>query len=283
MALEDSADGRALPQLRTTSVAGEAAEGRTLLIHAEQGFGDTLLFCRYATLAAARGLRVILQVQQPLVRLLRGVPGVDLVVAQGEALPPFDLHCPMLSMPLALGTTLTTMPSFPSYLHADEAKAEAWRTRLAAATGSGQRIGLVWGASPQPPPRSVPLARLAPLWDLTGLHFISLQKDGPKPPKELPLTDFMDEMEDFADSAALIANLDLVISVDTAFVHLAAALGRPVWVLARFNPDWRWLDGRDDSPWYPKLRLYRQPQPGDWDQVVADVARDLRSRLARAD
>ena len=124
--------------------------------------------------------------------------------------------------------------------------------------------------------RSIAPDRLAPLFELPGLHFFSLQKDGPAAPEHFPLIDFMAEMEDFADTAALIANLDLIISVDTSVVHLAAALGKPVWMLDRFDPCWRWLVGRRDSPWYPGLRLYRQPKPGDWDSVVAEVARDLR-------
>jgi tetratricopeptide (TPR) repeat protein len=259
---------------------GGATEGQTLLIHAEQGFGDTLQFCRYAPLAAGRRLRVIMEVQKPLVRLLRCLPGIDLVMGRGEALPPFDLHCPMLSMPLALGTTLATIPSAPSYLHADEARVEVWRKRLATIASQGSRVGLVWAGTAMAAAdrrRSVAPGRLAPLFELSELQFFSLQKDGPPAPADFPLSDFMDEMDDFADTAALIANLDLVISVDTAIAHLAAALGRPVWMLDRFDPDWRWLVGRRDSPWYPTLRLYRQPRPGDWESVLAEVARDLHS------
>jgi tetratricopeptide (TPR) repeat protein len=262
---------------------GEAADGKTLLIHAEQGFGDTVQFCRYASLAAARGLRVIMQVPKPLVRLLHGLQGVDLVVANGDDPPAFDLHCPMLSLPLALGTTITTIPSAVPYLHVDPAQAAAWQARLAAMAGQGPRIGLVWAGDPGKSPgqaardrrRSIAPDRLAPLFETPGLQFFSLQKDGPLPPGNVPITDFMDEMDDFADTAALIANLDLVISVDTAVAHMAAALGKPVWVLYGFEPDWRWLGGQSDSPWYPALRLYRQTNPGDWDGVLAEVARDL--------
>ena len=270
---------------------GEAAAGRTLLIHAEQGFGDTLQFCRYARLAADRGLRVVMEVQQPLVRLLRTLACVDLVVGRGEELPDFDLHCPMLSLPLALGTTVTTIPAAASYLHADPLQVAAWRTRLAAMANQGPRIGLAWAGNPcrHSPAlaavdrrRSIAPERLAPLFDLPGVQFFSLQKGGPAAPGHVPLTDCMDEMADFADTAALIANLDLVISVDTAVAHLAAALGKPVWLLDRFDPCWRWLTGRRDSPWYPTLRLYRQPRPGDWESVVTEVARDLQS-LAGAD
>jgi tetratricopeptide (TPR) repeat protein len=256
---------------------GEPAAGRTLLIHAEQGYGDTLQFCRYAPLAAARGLRVILQVPRPLVRLLRGLSGVDLVVQDGEALPEFDLHCPMLSLPLAFGTVLASIPSAERYLFADTAQIEAQRTRLAALGSKGRRVGLVWAGNARniaDHRRSLPADRLRPLFGVPGLGFFSLQKDGPAIPEQL--IDLMGGMADFADTAALIANLDLVISVDTAVAHLAAALGKPVWLLDRFDPCWRWLTGRTDSPWYPTLRLFRQSKPGDWDTVIAEVAAALQ-------
>jgi len=269
---------------------GEAAEGRTLLIHAEQGFGDTLQFCRYVRLAAERGLRVILQVPQPLVRLLRGVAGVELagvelVVACGGDPPPFDLHCPMLSLPLVFGTTLATIPQGAAYLHADPRQVEGWQARLGGMPGRALRVGVVWAGDPRTHSpalaavdrrRSLAPDRLAPLFDVPGVDWFSLQKTGPAPPAELRLTDLMHEMADFADTAALIANLDLVIAVDTAVAHLAAALGRPVWLLDRFDSCWRWLTDRRDSPWYPTLRLYRQPRAGDWDAVLTEVARDLR-------
>ena len=262
---------------------GEAGSGQTLLVHAEQGLGNSLQFCRYAPLAAERGLRVVVEVQKPLARLLGSLPAIQGVVARGEALPHFDLHCPMLSLPRAFGTTTATIPGAPSYLHADSAKVAAWWTRLAALPRRGPRIGLAWAGSSKlrsDSRRSLAPDRLAPLFERPGAHFFSLQKDGPAAPTALPLTDFMNEMEDFADTAALVANLDLVISVDTAVAHLAAAIGKPVWMLDRFDPDWRWLAGRHGSPWYPTLRLYRQPRPGDWDGVVAAVAHDLIS-LAR--
>jgi tetratricopeptide (TPR) repeat protein len=259
---------------------GEAAQGKTLLIHAEQGYGDTLQFCRYAPLAAAQGLSVILEVQKPLVRLLESLPGVDRVIVAGETLPEFDLHCPMLSLPLAFGTTLATVPNSVPYLRADAAQVEAWRARLAAPPNKGIRVGLVWAGSSNLAAdrrRSINPERLAPLVALPGIHFFSLQKDGAPAPASFPLTDFMGEMQDFADTAALIANLDLVISVDTAVVHLAGALGKPVWVLDRFDHCWRWLLDRTDSPWYPSLRLFRQPQSGDWESVIGRVVQELRA------
>jgi tetratricopeptide (TPR) repeat protein len=265
---------------------GEPAVGRTLLIHAEQGFGDSLQFCRFATAAASRGLHVVLEAPRPLLRLLQGLAGVCQLVAYGDPLPPFDLHCPMLSLPLALGTTLDSVPAPTGYLKADPVQASRWSQRLAASGGQTLRVGLVWAGSPRAHTpvlatvdrrRSLAPDRLAPLFDLPGIQFVSLQKDGPTPTGTTPLIDVMDEMEDFADTAALVAGLDLVVSVDTAMAHLAGALGTPVWLLNRFDSCWRWLTGRRDSPWYPSLRLYRQPAPGDWDSVLADVARDLRT------
>jgi hypothetical protein len=195
-----------------------------------------------------------------------------------------------------MGTTIETIPAAASYLRADKVQVAAWRTRLAAlgnpladppgdSLGNHRpRVGLVWagaartgtGLAAVDRRRSLSPDRLAPLLELPALHFFSLQKGAAAGPAHLPLTDFMDEMGDFADTAALIANLDLVISVDTAVAHLAAALGKPVWLLDRFDACWRWFVGRRDSPWYPTLRLYRQPRAGDWEAVLAEVARDLR-------
>jgi tetratricopeptide (TPR) repeat protein len=265
---------------------GEAVAGRTLLIHAEQGFGDTLQFCRYATLAAARGAKVILEAPPPLVRLLRTLAGVAQVVECGDALPAFDVHCPMLSLPFAFGTTGATIPNVAPYLHADAVQVAAWQARLGALAGPGLRVGLVWAGDPRRHTRelaavdgrrSLAPARLAPLLDVAGVRFFSLQKSGPAAPEAFGVVDVMGEMDDFADTAALVANLDLVISVDTAVAHLAGALGKPVWLLDRFDSCWRWLSGRRDSPWYPTLRLYRQPCAGDWDAVLAEVAADLRA------
>jgi len=278
-----AADRRAFaaPQWR-----GEAAAGRTLLVHAEQGFGDTLQFCRLVPLAAARGLRVILEAQKPLVRLLHGLPGTERVVGRGDDLPEFDLHCPMLSLPLALGISLAAIPA-AAPLALDQGRIESWRTRLIAAADRRPRIGLAWAGSPgvnQPAKaavdrrRSLDPGQLAPLLALPQPHFVSLQKWGG--PTNLPLTDFMADMGDFADTAALVANLDLVITVDTAVAHLAATLGKPVWLLDRFDACWRWLRGREDSPWYPTLRLFRQPQPGDWATVMERVTAELRGRPA---
>lgn len=261
---------------------GEAAAGRTLFVHIEQGLGDMLQFCRYVPLIAARGLSVILEVQKPLGRLLRDVQGVSRILVCGDALPAFDLHCPIHSLPLAFGTSLTTIPSPDQYLHADADLAAEWDRRLRAMPDQGKRVGLVWAgnrAHADDSRRSIAPERLAPFAQMPGLNFFSVQKDARAAP--FPLIDLMGEMTDFADTAALVANLDLVITVDTAVAHLGAALGKPVWLLDRFESDWRWLTGRRDSPWYSTLRIYRQPSPGDWDSVIADVARDLKDLAAR--
>jgi tetratricopeptide (TPR) repeat protein len=263
---------------------GEPISGQTLLIHAEQGLGDTLQFCRYARLAAARGARIITEVQQSLVRLLNGLAGVDVVLPHGGTLPAFDWHCPMLSLPLALGTTLASIPGDVPYLWPDAIEASVWRERLADSGDDRPRVGLVWAGDARrhsralnavDQRRSLAVERLAPLLEMADVRFFSLQKDS-HTRERLPLEDYMAEMRDFADTSALIANLDLVISVDTAVAHLAGALGKPVWLLDRFDSCWRWLRGRDDSPWYPTLRIYRQPQPGDWDAVLDSITRDLR-------
>ncbi|ASG21507.1 hypothetical protein Y958_12310 [Nitrospirillum viridazoti CBAmc] len=253
---------------------GQRAQGRppTLLLHAEQGLGDTLQFCRYAPLAAERGYAVVLEVQRPLLRLLRSLPGVAegriSLVAAGDPLPPFDLHCPLMSLPLAFRTTLDTVPAVTPYLAADLSR---WRDAVAAG-GSGLKVGLVWAGNPRTSVpdrrRSIDPTLLAPLADVSGVCLFSLQKEGAAP-AGLPLTDLMSGVADFADTAALISQLDLVISVDTAVAHLAGALGRPVWLLNRFDTDWRWLLGRDDSPWYPTLRQFRQTTPGDWQTPIA--------------
>jgi Flp pilus assembly protein TadD len=262
----------------------EPLAGRTILLHAEQGFGDTLQFCRYVPLVAALGAHVVLAVQPALVRLMRSLDGTAQVFATGDHLPPVEFHCPLMSLPLAFRTNLETVPVAPRYLSAAPAHTAAWRNRLADLPGV--RIGLVWaGSSRTDQPhaaaidrrRSMRLANLAPLAAVPGCSFVSLQLGPPtmqlrEPPPGLVVHDFTAELGDFADTAALVEALDLVISVDTAVAHLASALGRPVWLLNRYDTCWRWLRNRDDSPWYPALRQFRQQRAGDWDGVVAAVA-----------
>ena len=254
---------------------GGPLAGRTLLLHAEQGLGDTLQFCRYAPLIRHDGGRVLLETPGPLRRLLAGLPGVA-VLQRGASLPPFDLHCPLMSLPHRFGTTPGTILAAVPYLHADPADVAVWRARLGTLP-PGPRIGLVWAGDPGMAAdgrRSLSLEALAPLADAGGVRFVSLQKgpaaSQPRPPG-LDLHDPTDALHDFADTAALVEALDLVIGVDTAVVHLAGALGRPVWLLNRADTCWRWLAGRDDSPWYPTLRLFRQTSPGDWAGPVVAV------------
>lgn len=263
---------------------GEAGGGRTLLVYSEQGFGDTIQFCRYIPLAAARGLRIILHAPEALLRLLENLPGVDLVIENGVTLPKFDLHIPMMSLPFVFGTEIDTIPSVSPYLHANTEAISKYALRLSEIDNEAPRIGLAWAGNPMnnlpaaamiDRRRSISLNQLAPLFDVPGLRFFSLQKEKSTIPSNVSLIDLMGEIDDFADTAALIANLDLIISVDTAIAHLAAAIGKPVWLLNRFDSCWRWLAGRSDSPWYPTLQIYRQPGPGDWDSVVSEITRDL--------
>jgi len=255
---------------------------RTILLHAEQGFGDTLQFIRYMSHVAARGGKVFVLCPPELRRLLQGTPGVEQWLSAGEPLPPIDVHCPLLSLPLAFGTTLQSIPHIVPYLKADAEGVEWWRKELAD-RHRHFKVGLVWAGNPRHQNhrnRSVSLAALAPLAQVQGVSFFSLQKgaaglEAKNPRPELKLIDRTAELRDFADTAALIAQLDLVISVDTAVAHLAGAMGKPVWTLLPFVPDWRWLLEREDSPWYPTMRLFRQPSIGDWDSVIGRVSEAL--------
>lgn len=269
--------GFAQPQWR-----GEPLAGRMLLVHAEQGLGDTLQFCRFLALFGPTD-HVVLEVQRPLLRLLADLPNVSAVIAAGDDLPAFDLHCPLLSLPVAFGTTLATIPAVTPYLHANPADVAQWRARLAGLPG--RHIGLVWAGRPDGPEatlkRSLRFAQIESLLDVSGTTFVSLQK-GEAAEAELrasphgrAIQDWSAELTDFADTAALIEALDLVVGIDTSVVHLAGALGKPVWLMNRFNTCWRWLRDREDSPWYPTLRQFRQTEPGRWDDVLQDVRHAL--------
>ncbi|MDP1610731.1 MAG: tetratricopeptide repeat protein [Sulfuritalea sp.] len=259
----------------------EALQGKTILIHAEQGLGDTLQFCRYAKKLAALGARVILEVQPALKALLGALEGARQVTGRGEALPAFDYQTPLLSLPLAFDTRLDTIPADVPYLHADPARVEVWRSLLGARTRP--RIGIVWSgnkAHANDRKRSIPFSHFSALLD-AGAQFVSLQKevtaaDAAVLAQRGGILDVSARLESFADTAALIELLDLVITVDTSVAHLAGAMGKPTLVLLAFAPDWRWLLDRDDSPWYPKsMTLVRQERPGDW----TDVLRRVRKRL----
>jgi hypothetical protein len=255
--------------------------GRTILLYAEQGIGDTIHFVRYATILAQRGARVLVECPWSLKLLLGTCPGVRLVWARGEQLPEYDWHIPMLSLPAALETTVQTIPGNVPYLFADPARSKAWRTRVDGAAKGRLRVGLVWAGSPgyvNDARRSISPALLAPLAQIGGVTLFSLQK-GPatdkKPPPDLRLVDFTISLTDFAESAALIEQLDLIISVDTAVAHLAGAMGKAVWTLLRHIPDWRWMLHRSDTPWYPTMRLFRQRAADDWPGVIEEVGQAL--------
>lgn len=260
---------------------GELA-GRTLLIHDEQGVGDTMQFVRFAQQAQARGARVIVECNTQLTRLLGSMPGVDAVIGRFTPPPPHDAHISLLTLPRHLGVTLETVPAEVPYLRAEPALISSWGDRLP--PRRGLRVGLVWAGSPEhrnDRNRSLALERLAPLATVPGVEFFSLQKgagagQAANPPAGMELTDLGPEIGNFADTAAICQHLDLVISVDTSVAHLTGALGRPVWVLLPFCPDWRWLHGTDFTPWYPTMRLFRQSAPRDWDPVIARVRDALR-------
>jgi len=261
---------------------GSDPKGKTIVIAAEQGIGDTINFVRYASLLADRGAKVIVETQESLVSLLRRVPGVSDAVPQFSQLPKYDAYIPIPSLPFAFGTTPQNVPANIPYITPDSDRARKWKDRLAQ-SGPEFKVGLVWGGSPNNRAdvyRSVLLAELAPLAQVQGVRFISLQKGRQasqllSPPPGMQITDMGPELETFEDTAALIANLDLLIAVDTSIVHLAGAMGRPVWTLIAFSPDWRWLLNRSDTPWYPTMRLFRQPSFGDWSSVMQTVASEL--------
>ncbi len=259
---------------------GEDLQGRTILLHAEQGFGDTIQFIRYLPMVIAKGGRVVLEIPDDLKPLLGRIDGVTAIVRRGDALPPFDLHCPLMSLAGAFGTTLDTIPAPVPYLHAPAERLDHWRARLAGA--KAPRVGLVWSGKPthkNDRNRSIPLALLAPLLHMPGITFVSLQKEYRDADlavlAKMPLLRLDHALADFADTAAAIAALDLVIAVDTAAAHLAGSLGKPLWLLLPAIGDWRWLTERADSPWYPSARLFRQPRIGDWSGAIADVTREL--------
>jgi len=269
---------------------GEDLTGKTILLHNEQGFGDTLQFCRLAAVVKGLGACVILQVQRPLASLLSRLEGVDQLIPEGDPLPPHDVRCPLLTVPGRLKIDLSNIPATIPYLHADPKAATSWSARLAA-FGEGLKVGLVWAASPENPVdrrRSTTLDRLAALGLIPGIKLFAIQKgvaaeQSHTPPEALSgLVSLSDQLEEFADTAAVIANLDLVISVCSSPAHLAAGLGKPVWLLDRFDGDWRWLLDRDDTPWYPNLTIYRQPARGDWDTPIARIAVDLAALSSRA-
>jgi Tfp pilus assembly protein PilF len=269
---------------------GEQLRGKRMLLWAEQGFGDTLQFIRFAQDLAARGALVTVMAQKELVRLVRSAPGVSAAVAQDAQPPPYDFHCPLMSLPYHLGVRpdIESLHGAAPYLEAPPQAVLDWQQRVSASTGL--KVGLVWaGNSREHDPqhaaidarRSIPLTLMAPILAVPGCSFFSLQKGSATVElrkSAARIQDFSGEWSDFSDTAALLANLDLVISVDTAVAHLAGAIGKPIWLLNRYDSCWRWLCDCTDSPWYSSLRQFRQPAPGDWPAVVAAAAAALGSR-----
>jgi hypothetical protein len=268
---------------------GSDLAGRQILLFAEQGLGDAIQFVRYIPQVSQRGGKIALAVQGELIRLLRGTGGdrneisrsVETWVAFGEETPGYDVYCPLLTLPKVFGTTLSNIPADTPYLFADEAMAAQWKSRMP--SDDRLKVGLVWAGRPKhinDRNRSIAAGKLAPLARAENVWFCSLQKGPIARPEDRPpfeLADWTSELNDFADTAALIANLDLVICADTAVAHLAGAMGKRVWVLIPYLPDWRWMLDRTDSPWYPTMRLFRQPRPGDWETVMQQVATELNS------
>lgn len=262
---------------------GEALNGEKILLYAEQGYGDTLQFVRYAPLvAAACGGEVILEVQPGLQRLLSTIPGISKVITQGDPLPQVAWHCPLMSLPLAFRTSLETIPASLAYLQVPEHEIAETKQQWPA---HGLRVGLAWAGDPKNlynAHRSMHLRQFLPLKNLSGVSFYSLQvgeaaKQIQEVSAQFAIADVCSQYTDFTDTAKFIAGLDLVITVDTAVAHLAGALGIPVWILLPHNRiDWRWLAEREDSPWYPSVRLFRQSKPGDWPEVMERVSRELQ-------
>lgn len=267
---------------------GESLKGKTLVAVTEQGFGDVIHFARYGLLIEKLGGRMILTCQGPLTRLMRNAAGVCQVVGQGDALPAADFWAPLMSLPLYFGTDLASIPAPVPYIRSEPDLVEQWRAVLPPPLPRSPRVGIVWAGNPQHKNdhnRSLPLPLLDGLLQEPGVRFVSLQRDMRPGDAEVmaahsDLIHVGQRLSTFADTAAILESLDMVISVDTSVVHLAGAMAKPVWALIPLVPDWRWMLGRRDSPWYPTLRLYRQPRLGDWDAVIAEVREHLRAIVA---
>jgi tetratricopeptide (TPR) repeat protein len=280
--------GMPVPKNRGRLWLGEYPLARkTILLHAEQGLGDTIQFARYVPQLVAAGASVVLEVPAELKPLMAGFGGAGTVIAHGEAPPPFDVHSPLGSLPLALGTELAMVPPPIPYLAADPTRLAKWSARLDALRRP--RVAIAWSGNAghdNDRNRSIPFSRLAPLFD-NPAAFVSVQRDmrdgdAAALAGESRVTSVGNELDDFRETAAVLALCDLVIAVDTAVVHLAGAMGRPVWVLVPFAPDWRWGLTDETTPWYPTARLFRQTSPGDWDSVIARVGAELKHFSAPA-
>lgn len=270
---------------------GEPTSGKTILLYAEQGLGDTLQFIRYARFVKRPGTTVLAEVQAPLARLLAKVEGIDRVIAMGQPLPPFDLHCPLMSLPGIFQTTVDSIPNKVPYLDPDPERVNFWRSQIESFPEF--KIGICWQGNPKQHSdrlRSIPLIHFAPLTRLRGVQLFSLQKEpGAEQLREManamPIINLARRLDlsggAFLDTAAVMSHLDLVITCDTAIAHLAGAIGVPVWVALCAAPDWRWLENRDDSPWYPTMRLFRQSKLGRWDDVFERMAEEIKQKIAK--
>jgi len=267
-------------------LGGQSIADETILLYGEQGFGDSLQFCRYVPMVAALGARVILEVPLPLVEICKTLQGVTEVVPFGSALPHFARQCPLLSLPLAFGTTLENLPATAGYLQSDTRKVRAWEQRLG--TKHKPRIGLVWSGNQTSVPyrkRHFPLSTFIP-YLCDRFQYVCLQTDITEFDRATlsrypAIASFATELQDFSDTAALAECMDLIVSVDTSVAHLGGALGKKTWVVLAFDADWRWLTDREDSPWYPTMRLYRQRLRGDWNAVFEQVAADWAKEFSR--
>ncbi|MBF0329962.1 MAG: tetratricopeptide repeat protein [Nitrospirae bacterium] len=262
---------------------GRDIKGQTILLHAEQGLGDAIQFIRYIPSIAEKGVRIIIECQKELVSLFSSSENIESITVQGERLPPFDIHCPFLTIPYIFKTTNENIPTKVPYLSADNSLIQKW-SALAGIDKNRFNIGIVWAGNPKnanDKVRSLSLDLFAPLSELKNIQFYSLQKGEASAQintRSLAIKDLTSEIQDFSDTAALIMNLDLIISVDTAVAHLAGALAKPVWLLIPPIPDWRWQLNKDDSPWYPTMKLFRGYKEGEWADVVEKIKNELSSR-----
>jgi Tfp pilus assembly protein PilF len=262
---------------------GSDIHGQTILLYAEDGFGDTIQFSRYIPLVARCAAKVIVECQKELVSLMVSVEGIYNVVSRGDILPDFDIQCSLLRLPYLFKTTMNSIPAEIPYIKPQSSLIEKWRNRIAR-DNAKVKIGLVWSGSHREGKlrsRSCPLELFSVLSELDDIVFYSLQKDISDSDTRylrdaFSFVDYMEEVVDFADTAALIENLDLVISVDTSVAHLAGALGKQVWTLVSFPPDWRWMLHRKDSPWYPTMQIFRQPSYGEWNAVIDSIIHKVR-------
>jgi len=261
----------------------ESLVGKTILLHSEQGLGDTIQFSRYVNMVSNLGATVYFEIQRPLESLLKRLEGISQVIIKGNPLPSFDYHCPLLSLPLAFKTNINTIPSSIPYISSDPQKVGQWRVKLK--DKQKYRVGLVWSGNQNQQNdhnRSIKLSKLLEYLP-SQFQYVCLQKEIRNEDKQLlqahpEILHFVDELSDFSDTAALCELMDIIISVDTSVAHLAGALGKSVWILLTYNPDWRWFLDRSDSPWYPTATLYRQESYGDWDSILAKVETDLVKR-----